>query len=113
MDSNRKKRASAWFYQTVYQDEKILPRSAQPFEEIPEEIRAMRSLENGTEAWRLSREAIFVRQAERMAGYEDDFVYERDVIRYFPTYQSLTNRELRGYFSWRRKRMDFSMNGCM
>ena len=103
MDSNRKKRASAWFYQTVYRDEAIQPRPEQRFESVPEEIRAMRALENGPEAWRLSREAIFIRQAQQMASYEDAYVYERDVVRYFPTYQSLTDRELRGYFTWRTK----------
>ena len=103
MDTNRKKRASAWFYQTLYRDEQIQPRADIPREAVPEEIRAMRALESGADAWRLSREAIFIRQAKRMAGYEDDYIYDRDVIRYFPTYQSLTDRELRGYFSWRTK----------
>lgn len=103
MDSNRKKRASAWFYLTVYRDEPIQPQQGQRVESMPEEIGAMRSLENGVKAWRLSREAIFVRQAERMADYEDDYLYDRDVVRYFPTYQSLSDRELRGYFSWRTK----------
>lgn len=103
MDSNRKKRASAWFYQTVYRDEQILPRQTISAEAQPEAIRAMRAIESGPESWRLSREAIFVRQAEQMAEYEDDYVYNRDVVRYYPTYQSLTDRELRGYFTWRTK----------
>ena len=38
-----------------------------------------------------------------LANYEDDYVYDRKVLRYFPTYQSLTDPELRGYFSWRTK----------
>lgn len=101
MDSNRKKRASAWFYQTVYQDEQIKLRANVSFEPVPEAIRAMRALENGVDSWRLSREALFVRQAEQMVGYEEDYTYNRDVVRYFPTYQSLTDREIRSYFSWR------------
>ena len=60
MDSNRKKRASEWFYQTLYRDEQIQPRSQSKFETVPEEIRAMRALESGVEMWRQSREAIFV-----------------------------------------------------
>jgi len=38
-----------------------------------------------------------------MADFEDDYVFNRDVVRYFPTYQSLSDEELRGYFSWRTK----------
>ena len=85
MDSNRKKRASAWFYQNVYRDELIQPLPERQYEAVPDEIRKMRSLENSVESWRLSREALFVRQAERMAAYEDAYPYDRDVVRYFPT----------------------------
>ena len=53
-------------------------------------------------AYRQSRESIFIKQGKLLAGYEDDYVYDRRVTHYFPTYQSLTNPELRGYFSWRR-----------
>ncbi|HBJ16934.1 MAG TPA: hypothetical protein DDY90_04305 [Clostridiales bacterium] len=54
-------------------------------------------------AYRQSRESIFVKQGKLLASYEDDYVYDRPVLRYFPTYQSLTDPELRGYFSWRTK----------
>lgn len=54
-------------------------------------------------AYRQSRESIFVKQGKLLAAYEDDYVYDRRVTHYFPTYQSLTNPELRGYFSWRTK----------
>lgn len=54
-------------------------------------------------AYRQSRESIFIKQGKLLAGYEDDYVYDRRVTHYFPTYQSLTNPELRGYFSWRTK----------
>ena len=53
--------------------------------------------------YRQSRESIFIKQGKLLAGYEDDYVYDRRVTHYFPTYQSLTNPELRGYFSWRTK----------
>lgn len=101
MDSNRKKRASAWFYQTLYRDEQILPRPSASVEAVPEPIRAMRELERDYNVLRESREALFVRQGRQMESYEDAYSYDRDVVRYFPTYQSLTDRELRGYFSWR------------
>ena len=54
-------------------------------------------------AYRQSRESIFIKQGKLLAAYEDDYVYNRRVTHYFPTYQSLTNPELRGYFSWRTK----------
>lgn len=101
MDSNRKKQASAWFYQTLYRDEAILVRPSVSFEAVPEPIRAMRELERDYNGLRESREALFVRQGRQMEDYEDAYSYDRDVVRYFPTYQSLTDRELRGYFSWR------------
>lgn len=54
-------------------------------------------------AYRQSRESIFIKQGKLLAAYEDDYVHDRRVTHYFPTYQSLTNPELRGYFSWRTK----------
>ena len=101
MEANRKKIAAAWFYSQVYRDEQILPRDSMPQVQLPEEIKAMRAIEQGTQARSLSREEIFLRQGRLMAEYTDDYVYDRDVIRYFPTYQSFTDRELRGYFTWR------------
>lgn len=102
-DTNRVKKAMEWFYSTVFQDEAIRPSPQEFREPIPSPIRAARSLENGTPAYRQSREAIFIKQAKVLANYEDDYVYEKPVLRYFPTYQSLTVPELRGYFSWRTK----------
>lgn len=54
-------------------------------------------------AYRQSRESIFVKQAKILANYEDDYTYDQPVLRYFPTYQSLTDQELRGYFTWRTR----------
>lgn len=102
-DTNRAKKAAEWFYGTVFRDEAIQPRRREPEAPVPEPILAARALETGVPAYRQSREAIFVKQAELLRSYEDDYVYERQVIRYFPTYQSLTDQELRGYFSWRTK----------
>ena len=74
-----------------------------PREPLPSPLLAARSLENGMPAYRQSRESIFVKQGKLLASYEDVYVYDRQVLRYFPTYQSLTDPELRGYFSWRTK----------
>lgn len=103
MDTNRVKRAMEWFYNNVFQDEAIQPRRQEPKEPVPSPILAARSLESGSPAYRQSRESIFVKQGKLLANYEDDYTYTRAVVRYFPTYQSLTDPELRGYFSWRTK----------
>ena len=44
-----------------------------------------------------------MKQAKLLANFEDDYSYEGNVVRYYPTYQALTDQELRGYFSWRTK----------
>ena len=45
----------------------------------------------------------FYRQAVFMEDYEDDLPWTGDFICYFPTYQDLTTRQLRGYFTWRTR----------
>ncbi|MBQ7344496.1 MAG: TerB N-terminal domain-containing protein [Oscillospiraceae bacterium] len=103
MSSDRMKKATEWFYHTVFRDEPIRPRASAPVEKLPSALRAARSLENGWgNAWS-PRETIFLKQAKLLANYEDDYPIPDDVTRYFPTYQSLTDQELRGYFSWRTK----------
>lgn len=113
---DRRKDAAVWFYtfahgkppavlepeeETVYRDEAIRPREAPPEEKLPSLLRAARSLENqGFGSWQ-NREVIFLKQAKLLANYEDDYAFSGSVQRYYPTYQSLTDRELRGYFSWR------------
>ncbi len=101
MDTDRMKKAAQWFYSTVFQDEAIRPRQAEPAQTLPALLRTARSLENGNGLRWQSRESVFLKQAKLLAGYEDDYAFQGSVIRYYPTYQSLTDRELRGYFSWR------------
>ena len=103
MDSNRTKRAAEWFYSTVFRDEAIKPRAHTPAEKIPALLRTARSLENGANTSWQSRESLFLKQAKLLANYEDDYIFTGSAVRYYPTYQSLTDQELRGYFSWRTK----------
>jgi len=103
LDSNRYKTAAEWFRNVVYRDEAISRRPAPRREKLPPLLTAARSLETGRGALQLSREALFVKQAKLLENYEDDFSYSAPVQRYFPTYQSLTDPELRGYFTWRTK----------
>lgn len=102
MDTNRMKKTAEWFYGTVFSDQAISPRAPQEMPcRLPAMLRTARSLENGMAyAWQ-SREAVFIKQAKLLAGYDDHYAYTAPVRRYYPTYQSLTDAELRGYFSWR------------
>ena len=52
-----------------------------PREPLPSPLLAARSLENGMPAYRQSRESIFVKQGKLLAGYEDDYDYDRQVLR--------------------------------
>ena len=48
-----------------------------------------------------ARARNFSRQAEFMQDYEDDFPWTGQFFGYFPTYQDMTTKQLRGYFTWR------------
>lgn len=97
------KNAAEWFWDTVFSDEEITPRKREPNERMPALLRTARSLEGGPRRSWQSREVTFLQQAKLLANYEDDYRFSGNVVRYYPTYQSLTDQELRGYFSWRTK----------
>lgn len=103
MSSDPRKNASRWFYEQIFRDEAITPRPVRPKEKLPSLLQAARSLENYTAGNWQPREVTFVKQGKLLADYEDDYVYDRPVHYYFPTYQFLSDQELRGYFSWRTK----------
>ena len=68
---------------------------------LPEKLREMKHLfEYGRESDG-SRARNFFRQAAFMKDYEDDVPWSGSFVCYFPTYQDLTTRQLRGYFTWR------------
>lgn len=96
-----KKVSAEWFRTTVFREEPIRPRAPRSTERAPAMIRAARSLENGPYQHWQSREAVFMKQGKLLAGYEDDYDDPGPVTCYYPTYQSLTDRQLRAYFSWR------------
>ena len=87
---------------SVYRDEPLVRSSDEaPAGKVPKLIRAMRSLAQVSGSCWQPREEIFLKQARLMERYEDDFVFEGEVTRYYPTYESLSDAELRGYFAWR------------
>ena len=103
------KQPSSSFTERVYGDEPILRRASQlprqqsrnaPARE-PTKIRQMRKLcdQYGYSA-RLDVKT-FLRQARFMADYEDNLPWEGHCELYYPSYESMTDRQLRGYFTWR------------
>ena len=70
-------------------------------EALPERLREMRRL------YQYGRESInekaksFYRQGLYMQDFEDDAPWTGDFSCYFPTYQDLNTKQLRGYFTWR------------
>ena len=99
--ATRAKGGRAFASERTYADEPILLRGSQLASYLPEPIREMRSLARRPEARSWSDAHLFVEQARLMADYEDDFPYEGEFKSYFPTYESMTNPQLRGYFTWR------------
>lgn len=71
--------------------------------DLPEPLKVARDFARSYDGKDLSRAHLFFKQAQMLADYEDDFEYDKNVTRYYPTYQSLNNNELRAYFSWRTK----------
>lgn len=75
--------------------------------EIPEKIRQMRLLASGNMSniydFTLRKARIFYVQAKFMENYEDDFPWWEELRFYAPSYQDLSMKQLRGYFTWRSK----------
>ena len=86
---------------TIYEDEAILPQRRKEAADLPPLLARARALAETD--FPLARQEIFLRQGRLLADFEDDVPYVGDPVRYYPTYQSLTDEELRGYFSWRPK----------
>ncbi|MDE7244850.1 MAG: TerB N-terminal domain-containing protein [Oscillospiraceae bacterium] len=93
-----------WFLKMIFQEEEIQrPQVVSVSKNTPSKIRAARSLQNELTQSFQSRESLFLKQGKILANYEDDFEGQCTVQRYYPTYQDLSDQELRAYFSWRTK----------
>ncbi|MBO4548649.1 MAG: TerB N-terminal domain-containing protein, partial [Abditibacteriota bacterium] len=67
---------------------------------VPDRIREMRRIAvlDRSPSGKAER---FYRQAVFMKDYEDDCPWEGAFSHYYPTYNDMTDRQLRGYFTWR------------
>jgi len=88
----------------IYTDLPLPHRTSRPAQnETPQMIMDMRSLAYTSEAqWKTSA-WLFYTQGTFIADYDDDYPYDTEFVRYYPTYRDLTVPQLRGYFSWRTK----------
>lgn len=98
---------SARFSNEVYADEPILKTGPQMQNFLPDQYRKMREIsrwqedpKGGAGRW-LSEAELFYRQGLLMADFEDDCPYNGTFKSYFPTYNAMSDRQLRGYFTWR------------
>ena len=88
---------------TLYQEEPIIKTAAQLNNYTPDKIINMRRLaaEKGQ-----SPQELFYKQGVFMSDFEDDYYRPEDVKRVsyrYPTYQSMRDKDLRMYFTWRSK----------
>ena len=86
---------------SVYSDEPILFTANQMKNYLPEKCRDMRKLAFQGGRRSMTSAEIFYKQGKFMEDFEDDCPYDGEFVRYFPTYESMSDRQLRGYFTWR------------
>lgn len=100
-------RKSSHFSKQVYRSEPILTTGRQMKNYLPECYRKMHEITRrvkdeatGEIHW-ISEEEQFYKQAVFMKDVVDDCPYNGSFKAYFPTYEGMSDRRLRGYFTWR------------
>lgn len=94
-------RSNAAFSKTVYQEQPIIMTGTQLKSFVPDAIREARQLARSHYARNRSVTDVFYEQARMLAGFEDDFEFTGSFSHYYPTYEDMSNEQLRGYFAWR------------
>ncbi len=87
----------------VYYDEPIRLSPERRASLPPARYREMRKLAGTFGHSGATDPQLFFRQGKLMEKFEDDYEFHGEFVQYFPTYQSMNDSELRGYFSWRTK----------
>lgn len=102
--TNREAGSSAVRFTSGYSDQSI-PRDPERARrvQVPEKIRAMKEVAAAATGAENSPARIFYEQGQFMADYEDDFVYQGNFQRLYPTYSVMTTNQLRGYFGFRTR----------
>lgn len=94
--------AGGHFTSRMYDDEPILKTGSQMLAErsLPEPYRAARAISCGDGTSR-ARARLFYEQGLVLADATDEAPYHGEFERYYPTYQAMNDRQLRGYITWR------------
>lgn len=103
---NKKLTDNNYTVSKTYQDEPILKTAAQMASFTPPKYREMRKLVKADPVLYESDAQIFYQQGKFMEDFTDNYQYHGEFQRYYPTYQSMTDQQLRGYFSWRTRVRD-------
>ena len=103
--SSERMRTNSHFSDAVYRAEPILTTGRQMATYLPDRYREMRAISRWQEGephgrW-ITEAELFWRQGTFMADFEDDCPYHGTFKAYFPTYADMSDRQLRGYFTWR------------
>ena len=102
--SDPRLRSSKAFSTTkTYADEPIIRRGSQMDSYLPKEIGQMRELQRTPHGRTWSETRLFYEQARLMEDFEDNCPYHGQFQSYYPTYRTMTDRQLRGYFTWRAR----------
>lgn len=94
-------RGRAAFSERTYGDQPIVFSGRQLKSYVPQPLSDARALAHSPELTRHSEAYVFWRQAVLLADYEDDYDFRGHFSRYYPTYEVMSNDQLRGYFAWR------------
>ncbi|WP_321971313.1 TerB N-terminal domain-containing protein [Paratractidigestivibacter sp.] len=84
-----------------YGDEPIIRRGSQMHGFVPEPIKRLRELQTTPTGRAWSETRLFYEQARLLEDFEDHAPYTGQFLSYYPTYRSMNDRQLRGYFTWR------------
>ena len=98
----RKRRGASTLWELAGSLAELVSEATTP---TPHAISTMRALARNRSG-RVSAYAdpqLFYEQARLMEGYEDDCPYAGTFQRYYPTYEDMTDAQLRGYFTWRTR----------
>ncbi len=100
-------KSSSHFSDRIYSDEPILTTGRQMASYLPDRYREMKKITqyevgdgSGRGRW-IPEAELFYRQGMFMADFEDDCPYRGVFKAFFPTYNAMSDRQLRGYFTWR------------
>ncbi|WP_417576200.1 TerB N-terminal domain-containing protein [Paratractidigestivibacter sp.] len=85
----------------TYGDEPIIRRGSQMHGYVPDPIKQLRNLQVTPQGRTWSETRLFYEQARLLEDFEDHAPFSGQFVSYYPTYRSMNDRQLRGYFTWR------------